>query len=233
MQRRAQPLFGEIAAQAAVDLAVLYVAAVVAAMDCADLANPELHDAIRTLDEVERRRQALRGLGVLLTFAYGRRFEKGHGYWVAPHLWFITHLSRDTDEDDSWSVGPPYHRVMPRAARHHLHCVFRALEIDLIFVEDGVPLRTVERVFQSLFDVYDLYGGTRVEERHFDAIPGVRVVIHEFTMEEPFKDQGYPDVNYEEIGRARILHVFKDRGGQEDMPEIPIDSDLVRHPALV
>ncbi len=198
-----------------------------------DLAHPDLHEAIRRLDEVERRRQARRGLRQLFDFASGRRFEKGHGYWVAPHFWFITHLSRDTDEDDSWFVGPPYHRVIPRAARHQLHRVLRALEIDLIFVEDGVPFRKVELVFRALFDVYDLFGGTRAEERHFDSLPGVRVVIHEFTMEHPFREEGYPDVNYEEIGRARILHVFKDRGDQEDLPEVPIDSDLVDEPALV
>lgn len=199
-----------------------------------DLLHPDVHDAIHHVNDVRCRQELLRGLETLFRFASKRRFGHGHGYWIAPHLWFVTHMTRDTSEDDSWSVGPPYHRVVSRSARHHLHRVLRALEIDLIFVEDGVRFDQLRLVFRALFDSHDFFGGGRVEERHFDGITGLRVAIHEFTMERTFKeDTGYPEVNYEEIGRARILHVFKDRGGSDDVSDVPVDSDLVREPALV
>jgi len=169
----------------------------------------------------------------LLASASERRFEAGQGYWIAPHWWFVTHLTRDTDEDDSWSVGPPYHRVMPLSARRHLYRVLRALEIDLIFVEDDLAFGRVESVFTTLFDIYDLFAGSRAEERHFDGVPGVRVVIHDFNMERPFKVDDYPQVDYDEIGRARILHVFKDRGGGEDTTGVPFDLDSLIQPAGV
>lgn len=198
-----------------------------------DLHHPDVQDAIRHVHEVRCRRELLRGLDDLFRFAAERRFEQGHGFWIAPHLWFVTHMTRDTSEDDSWSVGPPYHRLLDRSARHHLHRILHALEIDLLFVEDGVRFDHLRLVFRALFDAYDFFGGGRAEERHFDGLPGVRVVIHEFTMERSFTESGYPEVNYEEIGRARILHVFRDRGGPDDRADVPIDSDLVGEPALV
>lgn len=198
-----------------------------------DLGHPDIHDAIRRSTEVERRRSLLKGLDELLGFATRRGFEHGHGFWIAPHLWFVTHMTRDTSEDDSWLVGPPYHRVLSLAARHHLYRVLEVLQVDLVFVEDGVTFDQLRLVFQALFDIFDLFGGNRAEERHFDGLAGLRVVIHEFTMNEPFRDEGYPEVNYEEIGRARILHVFRDRGGTDDQPDVPIDADLVGAPALV
>jgi hypothetical protein len=33
----------------------------------------------------------------------------------------------------------------------------------------------------------------------------------------------YPEPEYEDFGRARILHIFKDRGEQEEPLETPFD----------
>jgi hypothetical protein len=198
-----------------------------------DLDHPDVHDAIYHVHEVACRHLLISGLEELFRFAAGRRFEHGHGFWIAPHLWFVTHMTRDTSEDDSWSVGLPYHRVLPHGARHHLYRVMRALEIDLIFLEDGVRFEQLRLVFRAMFDIFDFFGGGRAEEQHFHGLPGLRVMIHDFTMERPFREKGYPDVNYEEIGRARILHVFRDRGGPDESSDVPVDSDLLGEPALV
>jgi len=57
-------------------------------------------------------------------------------------------------------------------------------------------------------------GRQRAEEFHFTGLPGVRCIIHEFGFADaPAHGRaGYPEPDYELIGRARILHVFKDRG---------------------
>jgi hypothetical protein len=135
-------------------------------------------------------------------------------------------MSRDTNEDDTWTVGPPYHHVLSLDARHHLYEVMRSAEVDLIFVEDGLAFESVERVFSVLFDLLDMFGGSRAEERHFDGLTGVRVVVHDYAPGQPFREDAYPEVDYDEIGRARILHAFKDRGGAEEPDEVPADVDL-------
>src|SRR5205823_6770982 len=112
----------------------------------------------------------------LLKVAAGKT-RGGCGYWLSPHFWFVTGLMRDagasdeTNESDlsedailSGSVGPPYHRVFPRAVRHHLFDVLRATQIDLIFIEDGVRFKRLRRVLRALFEVYDVHGGRRPAE---------------------------------------------------------------------
>ena len=124
----------------------------------------------------------------------------------------------------SGTVGPAFHRVMTRAARHHLYQLMRALEIDLVFVEDGVKFRRLIKVFRRMFEVYDKHDGRKpAEDIHFVGLPGTRVMIHDFQLDEPFKSETYPEPKYDYLGRARILHVFKDRNEQEDLIEPPFD----------
>ena len=191
-----------------------------------DLRHPDVHEAVRQHDRVGLRRAFFEGIRRLWDFARTRRFRHGHGVWLAPHLWYISHMSRDTNEDDTWTVGPPYHHVLSLDARHHLYEVMRSAEVDLIFVEDGLAFESVERVFSVLFDLLDMFGGSRAEERHFDGLTGVRVVVHDYAPGQPFREDAYPEVDYDEIGRARILHAFKDRGGAEEPDEVPADVDL-------
>jgi hypothetical protein len=58
------------------------------------------------------------------------------------------------------------------------------------------------------------------------------VLIHEFQLDEPFRSEVYPEPDYENLGRARILHVFRDRGEQADRLETPLDITHVPAPSL-
>jgi hypothetical protein len=111
--------------------------------------------------------------------------------------------------------------------------MMRALEIDLIFVEDGVGFRRFVRVLRMMFEHYDIFGGRRrADELHFRGVPGTRVLIHEYQLTEPFKSDVYPEPDYENLGRARILHVFRDRGEQEEPLETPLDFTFTPVPSL-
>lgn len=206
-------------------------------VDPDELALPRVHAMLRRRHEIVQRRLLRRGLESLFKTAARLEYRRGEGYWVAPHLWFVPRLARDTDEDDRGMqlgiveqvMGPTYRRVIPMAARHHAHRVLEAAQVDLIFVEDGVPLRSLRRVFAVLYEVYDVHGGRRaVQERDFSRLPGLRVVIHEFGLENPFDAGRYPEPDYEGLGRARVLHVFRDRGGEEH--EVDVESPRSRVP---
>ena len=92
---------------------------------------------------------------------------------------------------------------------------------------DPVPFR---RVLRMAFELHDMFGSKgRAEEAHFAGLPGVRVLIHEVAPDAPRSDRlrGYPEPEYRTVGRARILHVFRDRGEVED----PVDSPRSRRGA--
>jgi len=195
-----------------------------------DLDEPELHARILRRDRRQRRRVLLRRLDRILKHALRERYERGTGFWIAPHLWLVTHLSRDQDEDDQRAIGPRYARALPRAARAYLSEVLRDLEIDLLFLEDGVGRKRFRRVLELVFEHHDLFGARRcADERHFSGIPGTRVLIHEIGLDPPLSEGRYPEPEHEELGRARILHVFRDRGE----PEVPVSAprDRDRLPA--
>jgi len=197
-------------------------------------------------DEIQCRRKVISALERLFKLAGSRPRRGGSGYWVAPHFWFVTGLMRDTqrDADDEFdladgailagTVGPPYHRLLPRAARHHVYRMLRALQVDLIFVEDGVTFKRLRKVLRVLFEVYDVHGGRRpAEEVDFRGLPGTKVLIHDFQFDEPFRSESYPEPKYDYLGRARILHVFRDRGEHEEPLEAPFDSSRTPAPAAV
>jgi hypothetical protein len=106
--------------------------------------------------------------------------------------------------------------MLSAEARQHAHQVFSAVQIDLVFIEDGVPVTGVERVLLQVFDHYDLWGVDAIEDRHLFSIPGTRVLIHSFEFDAPLDEEGYPEPDYENLARARVLHVMKDRGGEGD-----------------
>ena len=95
---------------------------------------------------------------------------------------------------------------------------------NVIFVEDGVKFRNMKRVFKKLFEFFDKSRGQkRMEEIHFLGLPKVRAMIHDLELDMPFESNRYPEPKYELIGRARVLHIFRDRGDQEDLIQVPWD----------
>lgn len=208
-----------------------------------DLSDNAVFDRLARRSVIQARRRIVSGMKTLFKRAAQRRFRKGHGFWVAPHFWFITGLSRDQHEEEldmtdntvlSSTIGPAYYRILPRLARHHLFGVLRALQIDLIFVEDGVTNRRFTRVLRRVFEVYDKSDGKkRAEDTHFVGLPGTRVLIHDFQLDDPFRSETYPEPKYDHLGRARILHIFRDRTEQEEFIEPPFDFSRTPSPALV
>ena len=203
---------------------------------------PELLHLLGRRDEIQRRRALMRGMEKLFKQAARREFSRGQGYWIAPHYWYISGMTRDVDEDQSdlsegtvisGVIGPSYHRVLPRNARQHLHSVLRSLEVDLIFLEDGIGFRGFRRILHLLFEQFDMHGGQqRLEDRHLRGIPGLKAVLHEYQLGNPLRKKGYPEPDYETLGRARILHIFKDRGEHEELVEDPVEGMDLPVPVL-
>ena len=189
-----------------------------------EFGTKELETSLRRRAHLQYRRILFRRLKTILKNARSKKYERGEGYWIAPHLWFATHLTRDTDEETRSAIGPAYRDVIPREALNHLWNVMKDADIDLVFLEDGVRFTSFRRVMAAVFEFHDLFGERPLEDgRHFSGIPGVRVMIHEFHIEEPLQPKGYPEPDYEDLGRARILHIYKDRGGDEVSDDIPDD----------
>lgn len=178
--------------------------------------------------EIGCRRKIIRGLESLFKSARKRGRTPGSGLLLGPQHWFILGMRRVEGDEAVESrdqriydghVGPPFHQVFPRLARFHFWQIAAALEIDLIYVEDAVGFRKFVRVLRVLFEIYDMHAAAqRAEERHFVGLPGVRVVIYDVDAgtiqfrdeSEPLASQ-YPEPDYHELDRARVLHVFRER----------------------
>jgi hypothetical protein len=103
----------------------------------------------------------------------------------------------------------------------------------MVFVEDGVGYRTFEKVLRAVFELYDVHGGQRPADDHlFRGIPKVRVMVHEYAPGQPFKATGYREPKFDDLSRARVLHVFRDHGGHEAPTETPFDFSWEPSPAL-
>ena len=206
-----------------------------------DLEIGAVRDRLERRDEIQKRRVFLRGLEKLFRYAAGREHADGSGYWVAPHLWLMRGLVRDdiADSDDQEPqltariVGTPWHEIFDREVRAYLWKILRDLEIDLIYVEDGISARRLVRLFRMIFEIHDKSSGKRrAEEIHFRSLHDVRVMIHDFQLDNPFRSNSYPEPKFDDLGRARILHVFKDRGEQDEPIESPFDYNSSPSPAF-
>ncbi len=197
------------------------------AVSAVALQSPELLDLIARRDRVQRRRLLLRGLRRMLKRARLRGGAGGCGFVIAPHQWVMPTMLRDA-EDDELTAHPDasYRRFLPLAARAHAHDVLSHVEVDLLFVEDGVPWKGVERVLRRILEHFDR-GRGRIEEFHLVGIPAVRAILHDYELGEPLVRPGYPEPAYEEVARARALNLFRDRGGGEESPEVPVEADGV------
>src|SRR6185437_9700478 len=202
-----------------------------------DLAAGMVRSRLERRDEIQVRRQLFRGLAKLFKRASSFKGPGGGGYWLAPHWWFIEGLAReDSDGNDEEAppplVGPPFHRILPRRARQQIYRVLRATQIDMIFIEDGISYRKLEKVLRVLLELYDVHGGQRkAEELHFRGLPKVRVMIHDYEPGNPFQSDLYPEPKLDELSRVRVLHVFRDRGGEEEEVEPPYDFSWTPAPA--
>ena len=178
------------------------------------------------------------GLQKLFKRASAFKGPVGGGFWLAPHWWFVDGIGRedaDANPDDSAPplVGPPYHRAIPARARQHAHAFLRATQVDMIFVEDGVTFKNLERVLRVVTELYDVHGGRRrAEDFHFRGVPKVKVMIHDYEPGNPFRSDLYPEPKFDDLSRVRVLHVFRDRGGHEELVDPPFDFSWTPAPVL-
>ncbi|OWK39727.1 hypothetical protein [Fimbriiglobus ruber] len=206
----------------------------------ADVADGTVKDRLARRDEIQLRRHAIRGLTTLFKRAVADRGPKGGGYWFAPHWWFITGLDREDPHRGRSDrptpprpVGPPFHRVFPPRVRQHFHEMLRAVQVDMIFVEDGVGHRTVEKIVRAMFELYDKHAGQRrAEDHYFRDVPKVRVMVHDYAPGNPFRTTKYLEPQFDDLSRARVMHVFRDSGGDEADVEVPFDFSWEPSPAL-
>lgn len=203
-----------------------------------DLEDGKVKQRLDRRDEIQIRRQLFRGLQKLFKRASTFKGPSGGGFWLAPHWWFVDGIGRedaDANPEDTAPplVGPPYHRIIPTRARQHAHAILRATQVDMIFVEDGVSFRNVERVLRVITELFDVHGGQRrAEELHFRGLPKVKVMIHEYEPGNPFRSDIYPEPKFDDLSRVRVLHIFRDRGGHEERVEPPFDFSWTPAPAL-
>jgi hypothetical protein len=203
----------------------------------ADLEAGEVRQRLERRDEIQVRRQLFRGLQKLFKRASAFKGPGGGGFWLAPHWWFVEGVGRedaDSVAEDAAPplVGPPYSRAIPPRARQHAHAVLRATQVDMIFVEDGVTFKNLERVLRVVTELYDVHGGTkRAEELHFRGLPKVKVMIHEYEPGNPFRSDVYPEPKFDDLSRVRVLHVFRDRGAHEERVDPPFDFSWTPAPA--
>jgi hypothetical protein len=204
----------------------------------ADLEAGAVKQRLDRRDEIQVRRQLFRGLQKMFKRASAFKGPAGGGFWLAPHWWFVDGIGRedaDANPEDSAPplVGPPYHRAIPTRARQHAHALLRATHVDMIFVEDGVTFKNLERVLRVLAELYDVHGGKRkAEDLHFRGLPKVKVMIHDYEPGNPFRSDAYPEPKFDDLSRVRVLHVFRDRGGHEERVEPPFDFSWTPAPAL-
>ncbi|MDP6931180.1 MAG: hypothetical protein QF412_15900 [Planctomycetota bacterium] len=201
------------------------------------LFHSELRWRLRRREMIRRRRVLMRGTEKLFKRAAGYRFDRAGGFWFAPHLWFFGGLRRDSGEglaDRSLRpIGLPFRQVFDPAARQHFFDVMRGVDIDLIFVEDGVGFRRLRSVLRVIFEVWDMHGGNRsVREWDFRGLVGVRVIIHDLQPDAPFRSAVYQEPGEQKFGRARVLHVFRERSRGSEISEIPFGLDRVPEPTL-
>lgn len=197
-----------------------------------DLAGTIVPDRVARRDEIQLRRRFLKCLAKLLKQSSLIVPENGGGFWIAPHWWFIETLLWESPpkgkSDDHGAVlrpvGPSFENLFGPRVRQHLHAILRATQIDLIYLEDGVSPRKLEKVLRELFELYDVHGGRRrAEDHHFHGIPKVRVMFHDYAPGNEFKAEGYPEPKFDDVSRFRVMHVFRDREESEESLDAPFD----------
>lgn len=203
------------------------------------LEDSEIHWRLKRRSDIRARRSVIKGLKAIFKEAASGLRGPGSGFIVAPHQWFMLGLARDiadhdTTEDRSVEgfLQPEYRAVMTPRARHHLYLVLQSAGVDLIYVEDGVGYRRLAQALRVIFELFDKHGvDRRVSSRDFASVHGVHAIVHDVTPDAPRKSEKYPEPDYESETRARILHLYRDRGGSEEVSDVPVETDGI--PLLV
>lgn len=198
-----------------------------------DLRAGAVKDRVVRRDEIQLRRRFLKGLAKLLKQSALLVPEEGGGFWIAPHWWFVETLLWEAPAKGQAAeqgtttlrpVGPTFEKLFGPRVRQHVHAVLRAAQIDLIYLEDGVNPRKLEKVLRQLLELYDVHGGRRrAEDHHFQGIPKVRVMFHEYAPGNEFRSDVYPEPKFDDVSRFRVMHVFRDRDESEETVEPPFD----------
>ena len=203
----------------------------------ADLADPSVRDRLSRRDELTLRREALRGVRTLLAHGFEERKVRGGSFQLAPHWGFFDRMTREEPRRGRSGkprpVGPAFQRIFTPRVRQHLHAVFRAAQIDILLIEDGVSQRGLRLVLKAVFELYDkTRGSMRAEELHFGGVPKVRVMFHDYAPEVPFRATRYAEPHLDDLDRARVMHIFRDHGGEKVKPDDPFDLSWEPAPTL-
>lgn len=186
-----------------------------------NLSPPERLFTLDHFDFVTKRRLFYRGLSRLMKIAAGLDFLSGGGYLLCPHHLFIEGLHRDDPggaEGEPRIIGPPFHTLWGLRTRQFLHEVLTKLKIDLIFYEEDVRWPALRKVLDQMFERYlQRPDDGPLQESDFRFLMGVRVFIEDLVPEKPKEiREEYDEPAFANLSRARVLMVYRDRGGQED-----------------
>lgn len=200
-----------------------------------DLADAEVLFRLRRRLDVVLRRAIHRRLHRLFKALKAEADEAtGSGYLFCPHVWLVPGVVRDGEVAGPPGPlqgprvhGEPYARAFALRQRRYLGRILRRAEVDILYWEDAIQWADLRRVLGVLYEQVD-QGRVPVEERHFQGLPRVRVVVQEEDAEpEPPPAGGAPAA-----GKARLLLVLKDRGRGEEA-HAPDPSTRRRVPSLV
>ncbi len=191
-----------------------------------------------------------------LELARAGRRDRGEGFLLAPHWWPSDRIYRDAwHEDDlsEGSAGPDFHRHYGLPARRLLRQLLAALAIDLIYIEDGVPVNQVPAVLRLLFAHYDRHaadqssspspksqnrsetrGRSFLADHHLTSPPGLHLTIQEIELDVPTQTvTKYKEPSYESLSRARLLLILRARGGEDETDEPRDPFAFTREPGWV
>jgi hypothetical protein len=184
-------------------------------------------DLARRAERVHRRILG-RELPRLLAEARAEAPDGSEGIWIGPQHWFELAASAPAPEGaptrrcfDS-RVGPRFDSRLDWRTRADLLRLCHRLEVDHLFVEHGVEPAALGRVLEQMFEVEDVFGpGVRLEPRHLRFVPGVRAELHELAERADAGLGAWSEPEYDQLSRARILHLGRDRGGDSSAADEP------------
>ena len=102
--------------------------------------------------------------------------------------------------------------------------MLRATQVDMIFIEDGVTFKNIERVLRIVAELYDVHagrGGGRFPLPRPAEGQGDHLRVR---TRQPVPFRSLPEPKFDDLSRVRVLHIFRDRGGHEELVDRPFDS---------